>query len=452
MIPRQQTQALWLVLSLVGLVIVVVHGAGWFHLTTFRERLETELGERLLVVTRLVAATFSGEELEALDRGTALETLAARLEAARSRNGLASLTLLDADMVVLAGTSPSLRPGEHAASLEGDGREILRAWGGEASVSPTLRESEFMLKSAYAPVMNGDGVVLAVLAAEGDHDFLRLVSDFENQLLGAASVALIALLLSGGLATVALRRLMVARDLALAADKLATVGKLAAGVTHEIRNPLGTISTTCQLLQKRLGKATDDDASENVRLMGYVMEEVERLDEILERFVRFSRQAVPEMERMSLRRLLERLEGLVSRNLERRGVAFTVETFEGDPMVRGDPRQLHQVLLNCVLNGADAVQGKDGAKLRVAVKKARLDGAAAWELRVEDDGEGFDPALGETVFDAFVTGKRTGTGLGLAVVRDIVIAHGGRVTLGRSELGGASVNVLLPASEEEGRE
>lgn len=219
--------------------------------------------------------------------------------------------------------------------------------------------------------------------------------------------------------------------------RLADLGEVAAGLAHEVRNPLASISGCVELLRGVRGLSEEDG-----RILDIVLRETGRLDALLTRFLEFSRPTPPSR-----------------RPADAAAVAGeTLDMFAADPGAAGialeralapaptvfDPDQLRQVVLNLLSNAAQALResGK-GGRIRVACGPAPDGGA---ELSVEDDGPGIPPAVAARVFTPFFTTKAKGTGLGLAVVQRIVDAHGGTVSLQSTPGEGARFVVRLPPS------
>lgn len=215
------------------------------------------------------------------------------------------------------------------------------------------------------------------------------------------------------------------------ADRLRTVGQLSAGIAHELGSPLNVIAGRASLLLRGLPPHQEEHART-------IREQASRITAIVRRLLDYSRRNPPKPEPVDLRRLVEETVALlrpllVSRTLE-------VQLDSGDCTVQGDLEQLRQVLTNLVLNASQAVADQGTIRVRLA---SRADGVA---LQVEDDGPGVPEELRERVLEPFFTTKEPGegTGLGLSVVTGIVEDHEGTLTVGASELGGASFLVLLP--------
>ncbi len=222
------------------------------------------------------------------------------------------------------------------------------------------------------------------------------------------------------------------------ADRLATLGQLAAGAAHEIRNPLTSIRSTIQYLQK-----DTHDAARRELIEGLIGE-VDRINGIIEGLLSFSRPVSPELCRVELRALLEQALSLVAATAHERGIALELEYAAPSSELEADPSLLKQVFLNLLLNALEA--GGAGA-IRVRVEGR----PRGFHLQFRDDGPGIPPENLERVFDPFFTTKRDGTGLGLSICYGIIHRHGGEIeidsrTAAADPAGhGTVVTISLPA-------
>ena len=236
-------------------------------------------------------------------------------------------------------------------------------------------------------------------------------------------------------------------------ERLAAVGELAAGVAHEVRNPLAAISGCVEMLRAMNRERSGD--LEQERLMGTVLREIERLDALIADFLLFARPAPPKLEWLALRPLLEEVAEMC-----RAACPIDVRVHAEAPAelrVEADPTQLRQVLWNLVRNAVQAVGPRGEIRLaahaasRAAPQDERAQhrsesagGRGGVEVVVADDGPGIEPDALERIFDPFFTTKPTGTGLGLATVHRIVTAHGGAIEVDSAPGVGAKFRVFLP--------
>ncbi|MEO0321724.1 MAG: ATP-binding protein [Myxococcota bacterium] len=203
-------------------------------------------------------------------------------------------------------------------------------------------------------------------------------------------------------------------------ERLAAIGRMAAHVTHEVRNPLSSIGLNVELLGDELLAEGPRDVEEARALLGAIQREVERLRGITEEYLRLARLPQPRLEPEDLGELVRGIGRFVAPEMARAGVGFEVEAADG-PLVAIDEGQLRQALLNLLRNAREALN--EGGRVRMSV---RSDDAGVL-LIVEDDGPGIAPAMRERLFDLFETTKERGTGLGLPLTQQIVAAHGGTI-------------------------
>ncbi len=228
-------------------------------------------------------------------------------------------------------------------------------------------------------------------------------------------------------------------------EKLAAVGSLAAGLAHEIGTPLNIISATAEYLLA----AENDTATVTEELEG-ILAETDRISKLVKDLLTFARYSPGDWVRVDPREATERVLRLVRIPLEKKAIAVEVAVPASLGPIRMEPDGLHQVLLNLLLNAAYAVPDTGGRiRIRAWQRGAPPDGAcSSVTIQVEDNGPGVPPAHRERIFDPFFTTRPDGTGLGLAVCARIITVHHGDLRVSRSEMGGASFILQLPAVEE----
>ncbi|HEX8140869.1 MAG TPA: ATP-binding protein [Pyrinomonadaceae bacterium] len=222
-------------------------------------------------------------------------------------------------------------------------------------------------------------------------------------------------------------------------EKLAAAGTLAAGVAHEVNNPLASISSLIQMLQTR--KEVDAETREMLRL---ISTQIDRITQVLRDMMDFARARPPERAPLDINRIVSASIRLASFDKAFQRLRLDVREEEEAPQIFADADQLQQVFLNLLLNARDAMP--EGGDLRVSTSYD----AASEEITVEisDSGTGIAPEHRARVFDPFYTTKPAGlgTGLGLAVCYRIVTAHGGHIEIGSTNGLGTTVRVRLPVS------
>ena len=268
------------------------------------------------------------------------------------------------------------------------------------------------------------------------------------------TVLLLLLVVMVGTAAVAIYRgvigplrvkLLESRALAARHEKLASLGTLAAGVAHEIRNPLTAINIRLHSLKKSL--LPNSSEQEDALVIGH---EIQRLERIVQEFLQFARPANPKLLTVSADSLLAKVKSLFGPQLETTGIRLSLESVP-DIWVRVDPPQIQQVLINLIQNAAESMERGGTVTLRVRSATAPLQGRArpVVMLEVTDTGKGIPAEVQKRMFDPFFTTKEEGTGLGLAIATRIVEKHGGALEC-RSEVHrGTTFTILLPHAKPE---
>jgi two-component system sensor histidine kinase HydH len=218
-------------------------------------------------------------------------------------------------------------------------------------------------------------------------------------------------------------------------ERLAALGSLAAGVAHEIRNPLSSIKGFAQFfLKKNPPESTDHKYSE------VMIQEVERLDRVISNLLDYARPKEPAKEKTSFDDIIHRSIALIKEDAQAKKVEVAVEIEEGIPRVQVDRDQITQVLLNITLNGLDAMQ--QGGRLIIRCFMGQQGKSII--IEIEDTGHGISAKELPRIFDPFFTTKKTGTGLGLAIAHRIVENHGGTLAVKSTGKSGTTFRIVLP--------
>lgn len=216
------------------------------------------------------------------------------------------------------------------------------------------------------------------------------------------------------------------------ADRLAVLGTLAAGLAHEIRNPLAPIKTFVELIPERAA-----DPGFLARFTEIVGAQVARIDRLVSQLLSFSRTGLPHREEVACHCVLNDILSLLAHDLGKRGIEIVTAFQAPSDRVFADRQQLEQVILNTLMNAAEAMP--DGGEIMVTTGHRE----GFFELNIEDDGPGVPLDVLPRVFDPFVTTKESGTGLGLSIAYGIVADHGGTIDIINTARG-ATVQVRLP--------
>ncbi len=226
------------------------------------------------------------------------------------------------------------------------------------------------------------------------------------------------------------------------ADRLAAIGKMAAGIAHEIRNPLASISGSIEILKDELGNSASKQ-----QLMGIVLREVGRLNSLIADFLLFARPISPGKEKIHLGQLVEEILKMFANSPDFNPRIRLETRFRDDLFIQGDPHQIRQVFWNLFINAAQAMP--EGGELCVELRKNSsslpfLKGQTHGEISVKDTGVGIGEEEIGKIFDPFFTTKERGTGLGLSIVHSVLESYGGKIKVHSQKGNGSVFSVYLP--------
>ncbi|RAL22143.1 hypothetical protein DL240_09820 [Lujinxingia litoralis] len=445
--------------------------------------LEEEVGRRLMAIGQGVSAELSegidAAQLERLD-GT-MERVRARmsqrLEATRAATGARRLLLVNAELESLVDTEPRVGFGQSMFELETDRLEIERSFeDGQARTSPMFRSRDGERhKRAFVPVLlEGRAVAMIVVVASATH--FELLGDFGASLaglgvFGVGIVVVVAIFFSAGLlrpvrrlvsgvervaqgeltrplvsvehpasgpreiaflmgAFEDMRQSVVARD--------AHMRMMLAGIAHEVRNPLGGMKLFCGLLREELDHEGED---EKLKMLEKIVRELDYLERVVTDFLAFARPSEIRPERFEAAEMLQEISELLAGECLQVGCTLHIEG--ADQVVwTGDKSRLRRAVLNVVRNAYQA--SGSGASVRVVVQGDQVQRCV---VSVIDEGPGIEPEKLAELSTPFFTTREKGSGLGLALTRQIIEKHGGELRI-ESQVGrGTRVGLSWPFDE-----
>ena len=231
------------------------------------------------------------------------------------------------------------------------------------------------------------------------------------------------------------------------AEQMAFIGEMAAGLAHEIKNPLAGIKLSIEVLADEL-ELSEEDRSVLSKIIG----EIKRIEKLMKSLLNFARPPKPTFEAMDVNRVIENTSATLNFMLKKRSrkeeeeeeISLVKELDENVPPIDADTGQIQQVLINLMMNAIDAIEGKG----TLIVKTSYEGEEDRIVIDVSDSGKGFDVGQGERIFKPFFTTKSKGTGLGLAITKQLVEGHGGKIEAFNNESGGATFRIILPLKRE----
>ncbi len=298
---------------------------------------------------------------------------------------------------------------------------------------------------AEQPLSRISGPVLGVVEIVQDlTDDYKTIFDFQIRVITTSSVVMGALFLAllfvvkRGESIIEKRaqeRLKLKEQLSRA-EHLSTLGEMVAGISHEIRNPLGIIKSSSELLKKKMASYDPSNSIPDI-----IIEESIRLNNIITDFLNFAKPRIPNLMACDVEAVLEKNINFLASHIEKEG--YTVEKYYDNniPEITADSDMLYQAFLNILINAMQAMP--EGGKIHVAIQST--DNTV--KIFFEDEGEGIPQDLMEKIWDPFFTTKAKGTGLGLGIVKNIIESHSGSVQISARPGAGARVKVELPVKQ-----
>ncbi len=222
-------------------------------------------------------------------------------------------------------------------------------------------------------------------------------------------------------------------------ERLATAGRLASGIAHEVRNPLTGMRTSVQVLKKRLQHEIE---TKNIAILDRIVSEIDRINKLVSELLGYTRSSVCEPENVHVGTLLGHTLDLLSVEIEQKGIQISARLEDPALTFYMDPNQLRQILLNLIKNAIDAVEPDTG---RISIRGAWCPDGDGGTLVIEDNGKGIEPSHVERVFDPFYTTKNEGTGLGLSIVHELVQQNSGEIRFSSTPEVGTAVTLRFKA-------
>jgi two-component system sensor histidine kinase TtrS len=229
------------------------------------------------------------------------------------------------------------------------------------------------------------------------------------------------------------------------AGRMSTLGEMAAGLAHELNQPLTAMSAFAEgaLMRIERGKLREADSAS---IFKRIAEDAQRAGDIIRRLRNFVQKREATREQVDANDLVRDVHKFFASDAKEQGIAIQFELEDDLLTVEVDPIEIQQVLLNLVRNACDALERTEGGERSIVISSYSRNSDSV-ELVVEDSGPGISRSMAEQVFEPFYTSKADGLGIGMGICKQIISAHGGRMWIGRSSMGGASVHFELPSCQ-----
>lgn len=426
------------------LIIILVNMAWWLFYTRTSDSFESQLSHRLSSVAHLGASMLKPELFASLKDGylTAYDSTLEILEHIKEADSLSEVFIIDNSYMYLATTLLDADSIYYLSALNGPYIDslFLNSWRSGPTmtlVTAGYRVGDIVLKSAFAPVRDTSGAVVAVLGVEADVDYTEVLFDLKRNLYLSTAISLAAGALFGLFFVLFQRKINAAEKSLFLSQSQANLGRMVAVVSHEIKNPLMIIRGSAERLVKS-----------GMKEAGFIVEETDRLNDIVTGYLDFATgKKILKVDAVDLKNLLHDVTDKFRSRLAASGTGLILESRnENQIQVKADPAALRQVIINLVLNAAEACREIEKAEIRI--KPAILPGRAV--IHIIDNGPGINKKDMKSIFEPFYTTKTTGSGLGLYHSKQLLEQMGGSISV-ESPAGGPTTFIVTLLLTDKGK-
>ncbi len=423
------------------LLIAVFITADWYYYYRTKRSLDIEFGRRLEGLAELASAHLGPDTLS-LFRSSWAESergddLTARLEKLREENSLYNISIVGADGTIRFTLESGIYAVEEEYPYYGtDYAAIARALAGQAAATELYSAPDgTYLKAGYAPVPFNAAKASAFVAVEANPVFLEGLDKLKLILLAVTAASVLGIVLFAAFAFKATGSLIRARESLMHAETLATMGHMAAGIAHEIRNPLFIIRSSAEKLRDIYPERREEIES-------YLIEEVDRLNCILTDYLLFAKDEPTRKAPFDLLKTLTRSLKSVRESIEGGRIELIGDFETAEAPFFGEEKRLQQSFLNILLNARQAITGNGTMTVTFSVTGGR------YMIRFADTGIGISKRDIGKIFEPFFTTKTNGSGLGLAITKKVVEDHRGAIEVKSKPGTGTEVVVTFPIPRE----
>ncbi|MDZ7263789.1 MAG: ATP-binding protein [candidate division KSB1 bacterium] len=443
LLKKRKASVRLLVLSTILLLLAFNLGS-WLFLRQMDNYLEKELEKRLMSMARLTDRILRSQYIESLLSNNEMDLNPQLFKPVLSdlilKEQLEGAFIIDQGYRVLVDGQRELPLESRRTYLIVDSAAIARAWQGEISVAPSHIVQGNRFKNVYTPIRDISLEVVALLVLEANADFFEILGLFKRGLIIGSLVSFGLMIVFSFFISWMITLLIRTQESLRRSEKLAAMGQMAASVAHEIRNPLGIIKSTADVLKEKYADREQPD-----ELFDYISEEVRRLNHLVNNFLSFAREPKLNLKTANVNEIIQRAVKAIVREQCEQQIAIHITAAEQLVCDRIDEDAMQQVLFNMLINAIQAIaeEGRIDIRLqRVAVKNKEYA-----QIQISDTGRGIEGDI-EKIFEPFYSTKSSGSGLGLTISKQIIEKHGGRIEVASLPGEGTTFRLYLPLQGE----
>lgn len=426
-----QKRIIYWIISIGIIFLLAANTLAWIYLQRIKSYFEDDLKFRMENIVQISGKLFDAVFLSTIIPGDENDPqiiyYQQLLYDIKERNDLQDIFIISPAKDLLVDVNPDYIIGEITRTLDsGMFREALAGKAGSSEIY-LLGDHKFL--SAAVPLLDETNSVSAILVAEARAEFFNIFEEFNNGLLLFSIINALVVLTVAYFLFRSLKSLVELQNRIKNQEHLVKLGEMAAAVAHEIRNPLGIIRGTNEMIQKKYGNKDDE-------FFEYIPLELNRLNKLINNFLSFARTKDLQFEEVDIEFLLAKLKIGFSDNSE---IIFDINIDEKVKTIRTDPDALEQILLNILQNSIQAVNHKGKIEIRAFLKNKNY-----YAIHIKDNGCGINPEAINQVFEPFFSTKDKGSGLGLSISKRLVEQLGGEILINSVFSNGTTVEIILP--------
>ena len=412
------------------LLLFAFNLGSWLFLKQMDSYLENELEKRLTSIARLadriILNNYINDLLSNNEPEFALFYIRQDLNKLIDNQELQSAFIIDRNFQVLVEGGVDFLIEPSRTYLQQDSVAIEQAWLGEIATSPIHIVEGNRFKNVYAPLRDVSLEVAALLVLEANADFFEILGLFKRGLIFGGLVSFGLIVVFSFFISWMVTLLIRTQESLKQSEKLAAMGQMAASMAHEIRNPLGIIKSTADVLKEKYAEVYQSD-----ELFEYISEEVKRLNLLVNNFLSFAREPKLNPKLADLNQVVKKAVSAIEREMSDQQIGINYQDVKKLEQFIFDEDAIQQVLFNLLINSIQAIDQK--GKIEIGLIKTDIKGRPHAKLTISDNGSGIEGDLSR-IFEPFYSTKSSGSGLGLPISKQIIEKHGGWIEV-ESQLG-----------------
>jgi signal transduction histidine kinase len=412
------------------LILIIANLSAWFYLQNLKTFFVSDLKFRLENIARSATALIDANDMELIIPGDSNDPQVLyyqqTLLSIKNNNRLQDIQIISPSFDVLVSTEDI--PDMVTPVLTIDSTLVDRVLLAEYPVSEIQELGDNLFLTAMAPLITANNVISGILVIEAPAEFFTTLDQYDQSLTIFSLLNGIIIISVAFLFFRALKKVVGLQDQIRSQEHLVKLGEMAAAVAHEIRNPLSIIKGTNSLINKKYGSETDE-------LFTYIPEELDRLNQLIEDFLTFSRGQTPQYQEVRIADLINKVKlGF----LDDKKFEIIYEIDDEVQKINTDPDMLEQIILNGMQNSFQAIQGKGTVNIKIDKQ------ADFAKFTITDNGPGIDDNISSRIFEPFFSTREKGSGLGLAISKQLCEQLGGTIHISSPKNHGTSLTFLIP--------